>query len=116
MRYPIGIKLEVKTTFVTNKVKMADKVDKDKFYNDLEQKLKDYHKFPSTYIFKFIVPNDLQSLAEVEALFSDKAVVTTRESKTGKYISLTGKEIILQSSEVISVYKNAEKIEGLISL
>lgn len=95
---------------------MGEKVDREKFYTDLEQKLKDYHKFPSTYVFKFIVPNNLQTLAEVEALFSDKALVTTRESKTGKYISVTGKEIILQSWEVISVYKNAEKIEGLISL
>ena len=101
---------------MTNNIEMADKVDKEKFYADLEQKLKDYHKFPSTYIFKFIVPNNLESLAEVEALFSDKVVITTRESKTGKYISVTGKEIILQSKEVISVYKNAEKIEGLISL
>lgn len=95
---------------------MADKVDKEKYYKELEQKLEDYHKFPSTYLFKFIVPNNLHSLAEVEALFSEKAVVTTRESKTGKYISISGKEIILESSEVIRVYRSAEKIEGLMSL
>ena len=95
---------------------MAEKIDKEKYYNDLEQKLEDYHKFPSTYLFKFIVPNNPHSLAEVEALFSEKAVVTTRESKTGKYISISGKEIILESSEVIKVYRAAEKIEGLMSL
>lgn len=89
--------------------------EKEKFYENLEKKLEEYHKFPSTYLFKFIVPNNLQSLAEVEALFGEKAVVTTRESKTGKYISVTGKEIVLQSSEVIIVYRNAEKIEGLMS-
>lgn len=100
---------------MTNRIKMGDKVDKDKFYAELEQKLESYHKFPSTYLFKFIVPNNLQSLAEVEALFGEKAVVTTRESKTGKYISITAKEIVLQSSEVITVYKKAEIIEGLIS-
>lgn len=95
---------------------MGEKVDKDKFYADLELKLKDYHKFPSTYVFKFIVPNNEQELAEVESLFSEKALVTTKESKTGKYVSFTGKEIILKSSEVIKVYKKAEKIQGLISL
>lgn len=95
---------------------MAEKVDKEKFYKDLEQKLEDYHKFPSTYLFKFIVPNKLQLFAEVEALFSEKSVVTTRESKTGKYVSVSAKEIILESSEVIKVYRQAEKIEGLISL
>ncbi len=90
--------------------------DKEEFYKNLEIKLEEHHQFPSTYLFKFIVPNNNRSLAEVEALFSNKAVVTTRESKTGKYISITGKEIILQSSEVISVYRSAEKIEGLVSL
>lgn len=95
---------------------MADKVDREKFYADLEKKLEDYHKFPSTYLFKFIIPKSMQALAEVEALFSEKAVVTTRESKTGKYISVSGKEIILESAEVIKVYRAAEKIKGLISL
>ncbi len=89
---------------------------REEFYKGLEQKLKDHHKFPSTYLFKFIVPNDNHSLALVEALFSDKAVVTMRESKTGKYVSVTGKEIILHSSEVINVYKKAESIPGLLSL
>lgn len=95
---------------------MADKVDKDKFYAELEEKLESYHKFPSTYLFKFIVPNNLQTLAEAEALFGEKAVVTTRESKTGKYLSITAKEIVLQSAEVIKVYRQAEKIDGVIAL
>jgi hypothetical protein len=90
--------------------------EKEKFYENLEKKLEEHHQFPSTYLFKFIVPNNLQALAEVEALFSNKAVITTRESKTGKYISISGKEIILQSVEVITVYKKAELIEGLMSL
>ena len=89
--------------------------EKDKFYENLEIKLEEHHQFPSTYLFKFIVPNNLHSLAEVEALFSNKAVITTRESKTGKYISVTGKEIVLESNEVITVYRKAELIEGLMS-
>tara|TARA_R110002050_G_scaffold204327_1_gene339644 strand:- start:135371 stop:135649 length:279 start_codon:yes stop_codon:yes gene_type:complete len=90
--------------------------EKEKFYKNLEVKLEEHHQFPSTYLFKFIIPNSLHLLAEVEALFSEKAVINTRESKTGKYISISGKEIILESNEVISVYKKAEKIEGLMSL
>lgn len=90
--------------------------DKEEFYRNLEVKLEEHHKFPSTYMFKFIVPNSVKSQAQAEALFSDKAVITTRESKTGKYISVTAKEIIFRSAEVIIVYRSAEKIEGLISL
>lgn len=90
--------------------------EKASFYQNLEKKLEEHHQFPSTYLFKFIVPNNVKALAEVESLFTQKAVVTTRESKTGKYISITGKEIILHSKEVINVYKKAESIEGLMSL
>ncbi len=90
--------------------------EKEKFYENLEKKLEEHHQFPSTYLFKFIVPNNVKALAEVESLFSHKAVVTTRESKTGKYISISGKEIILESTEVTKVYLKAESIEGLMSL
>lgn len=92
---------------------MSEKV---KFYENLEKKLEEHHQFPSTYLFKFIVPNNVKALAEVESLFGEKAVVTFRESKTGKYISITGKEVILHSAEVIKVYKKAGNIEGLMSL
>ena len=90
--------------------------NKEEFYRNLEIKLQEHHQFPSTYIFKFIVPNNEESVNQVKALFSGKASITTKESKSGKYISVTGKEIILESKEVISVYRNAESIEGLISL
>jgi hypothetical protein len=90
--------------------------NKEEFYRNLEIKLQEHHQFPSTYIFKFIVPNNESSIKQVKSLFSGKAVLSTKESKSGKYISITGKEIILESNEVISVYRNAEKIEGLISL
>jgi hypothetical protein len=62
------------------------------------------------------VPNNEESVNRVKALFSGKAVLSTKESKSGKYISITGKEIILESHEVISVYISAESIQGLISL
>ena len=90
--------------------------NKEEFYSGLEAKLKEYHKFPSTYMFKFIVPNNTERLDEVKALFGEKAVLSTKNSKNGKYISVTANEIILESQEVIKVYQKAESIEGLISL
>ena len=96
---------------------MADKkVDKEEFYKNLAKKLKEYHSFPTMYMFKFIVPNDNQRLAEVEALFNTQANITFNESKTGKYISVTSRQTMYSAKDVISVYKSAESIEGLMSL
>ena len=90
--------------------------DKKAFYQKLEKNLEEHHKFPSTYLFKFIIPNDNRSLALAEELFSTTAVITYRESKTGKYVSVTGKDKMPSAESVIDTYKSAEKIEGLISL
>jgi len=90
--------------------------EKEEFYKKLEQKLEEHHQFPSPYLFKFIIPNNNHSLALVEDLFTSNATVTFRESKTGKYVSVSGKEMMQSSADVIAVYHKAEKIEGLMSL
>jgi hypothetical protein len=38
------------------------------------------------------------------------------ESKTGKYISVTAKEMMINVDDIIEVYINASKIEGIVSL
>jgi hypothetical protein len=100
-------------TFVTNQIIMSEK---DEFYQKLEKQLEEHHKFPSIYLFKFIIPNNNRSLALAEELFTAKAVVTFRESKTGKYVSVTGKDKLPSAEAVIATYRLAEKIEGLMSL
>jgi hypothetical protein len=42
--------------------------------------------------------------------------VVTPSSKTGKYISITAKEMMLTPKDVIKKYKNAAKIDGIIML
>lgn len=90
--------------------------DKEAFYKNLETKLEEHHKFPSTYMFKFIVPNNTRSVALVEELFTATAAVSFKESKTGKYLSVTGKDRMPNAESVIATYRMAEKIEGLMSL
>lgn len=89
---------------------------KEDFYSNLKQKLEDQHNFPQPYLFKFIIPADNHKLALVEALFGEEAQVTTRQSSTNKYVSISAKEVMLSADAVIKVYKKAEKIEGIISL
>lgn len=90
---------------------------REEFYKNLKEKLEDTTKFPSTYLYKFIVPTNGNQVEEVQGLF-DKggAVITTKKSKTGKYISVSVNIKVVSSDEVISYYKKAEVIEGIISL
>ena len=89
---------------------------KEDFYSNLKQKLEEQHNFPQPYLFKFIIPADNKKLALVEALFGEEAQVSTRQSSSNKYISISAKEVMMSADSVIEVYKKAEKIEGIISL
>jgi hypothetical protein len=91
--------------------------DKDTFYENLKNQLDDTTKFPADYMYKFIVPTDKNQVEEVHSLFTaGGAIIKTKKSKTGKYISVSIVLKIQSSDEVISYYRKAEKIKGIISL
>ncbi|MEY4974021.1 MAG: hypothetical protein RLZZ55_809 [Bacteroidota bacterium] len=73
-------------------------------------------EWPNIYLFKFIVPNDNQHLAQVSALFEENSEVVFHESQTGKYVSVSAKEVMLSAQTIIEVYERASKIPGIISL
>jgi hypothetical protein len=73
-------------------------------------------EWPNVYFFKFIVPNETQLLALATALFNETAEITFHESKTGKYISIGAKEMMLDVDSIIIIYQKAALIKGIISL
>ena len=91
--------------------------DKDDFYSKLQIQLDDTTDFPADYLYKFIVPASENQVTEVESIFNNTgAVINTKNSKTGKYVSVS---IILKlnsSDEIIAYYRKVEKIKGIISL
>ena len=91
--------------------------NKNEFYSKLKIQLDDTTKFPADYLYKFIVPTDENQVQEVQNLFNDTgAVIKTKKSKTGKYISVSIVLKVKSSDIVISYYQQAEKIKGIISL
>lgn len=91
--------------------------DKKEFYTKLKTQLDDTTKFPADYLYKFIVSTEANQVAEVETIFNNSgAVINKKKSKTGKYVSVSIVLKIESSDEVISYYKRAEKIKGIISL
>lgn len=88
----------------------------EEFLVSLQKKLDETTEWPSVYMFKFIIPADNRRIALVEALFSPETKISSKESSGGKYISITGKVVMLNALEVIEKYRKAAQIEGLIAL
>tara|TARA_B100001113_G_C20801861_1_gene488597 strand:+ start:79 stop:342 length:264 start_codon:yes stop_codon:yes gene_type:complete len=72
--------------------------------------------FPQVYFFKFIVPNKNDNVAKVSALYTQDTQVQMKPSSSGKFISMSAKQVVLSVDDVISIYKKASVIEGIISL
>ncbi|AUN97847.1 DUF493 family protein [Bacteriovorax stolpii] len=70
-------------------------------------------KFPTEYLFKFIVP-----ISEVhQILFILQGMeIEQKASSNGNYISVSGKTTMQQSQDIIKVYERAAAIKGVISL
>lgn len=91
-------------------------MDKKVDYTKLKEMLEKDFTWPILYMFKFIIPADNHKLALVEAIFDEEAIITIRQSRTNKFVSVTAKEVMLSPDAVIDIYKKAEKIEGIIAL
>lgn len=85
-------------------------------FNSLREKLDKENSYPLVYMFKFIVPADNRKIALVESLFTGEAEVVQKQSSNGNYISLTAKQVVIDTEEIIGIYQKASEIEGLMAL
>jgi len=77
------------------------------FYDRLKKELVETSLFPTKYLYKFIIPSDEAKLEQLKDVFKEtSAEISTRPS------SLTVKN----PDEVIKYYKEAGKVEGILSL
>ncbi len=79
----------------------------------LQLKLDEFYQWPSRFMFKFIVPQE--KAGELTAFFAGRPFMM-RASKNGKYVSFTAELEMQSSEEVIALYREAGKIEGIIAL
>ncbi len=87
------------------------------FYEKLKKTLLETTKFPTEYMYKFIIPASDEKFKEIENIFNNMgAVINSKSSKTGKYNSLTILVNMKNPDEIIAKYKEVAKVEGVISL
>ena len=93
---------------------MSDRNDE---YKKLKETLDDTTEFPSKYLYKFIVPNADGKVEQIQNIFNyGGAVINTRPSKTGKFMSVSILIEMPSSDSIIDKYKELDDIEGIISL
>ncbi len=90
---------------------------RDEFYTKLRQTLVDQTKFPTTYLYKFIIPNEEKHHKTIMKIFDFQgAVITSKKSKTNKFKSFTIQVQVNNVDEIIQKYQEVSIIEGVISL
>lgn len=87
------------------------------FYDNFREKLLSIEQFPSIYTFKFIVPSSEDNKDKIEKIFEHPSTqIQYKDSKTGKYHSLTVKTFVNNVDEVIAYYKKVGTIDKVIML
>lgn len=82
-------------------------------FSKLRALLDDQYNWPQSYTFKFICK---QSTLEVVSQHFEGHEITTNNSRTGKYTSITIHKHVESSDQVIDTYKLIGSIEGVIAL
>lgn len=90
----------------------------EEFYKKLKVQLSETNSWPSEYLYKFIVISDSSKIIQIEELFNNTgAVINTKESKNGKYTSVSINVVMKNPDAVVYKYiEVASKVEGVISL
>jgi putative lipoic acid-binding regulatory protein len=84
--------------------------------NRLRDRLNEIHRWPSIYMFKFILPSDEERITKLKLIFGESAEFKIRLSEKGNYTSITVREMMLDADGIFERYNAAGKIEGIISL
>ncbi|RRN77534.1 DUF493 domain-containing protein [Pseudoxanthomonas sp. SGD-10] len=92
-----------------------DKQAGQDFYTNFKERLEQVEKFPAEYNFKFIVANQPAKIEELKEIFTNLPVRLSA-SKNGKYVSLTISKYVQNADEVITYYKKAAQVEGVMML
>lgn len=88
----------------------------EKRKNEIRTKLNAVHKWPSAFMFKFILKPEEDKLTQLRTIFDESAEFSYRESRNGNYVSVTVREMIVNPDVIMDRYQAASEIEGIISL
>ena len=84
--------------------------------SELKELLDKQHNWPESFLFKFIFKSNTDAEDKLKDIFNNEAEIKVKQSKKENYKSISATILAKSSDEVLSVYKKASEIEGVISL
>lgn len=78
--------------------------------------LLDQQNYPSVYLFKFIIKKDDDKMIEIKKCFDEVAEFEIHPSKNGNYISVSIKQMMLSTDDIMLRYERVGKIDHVIVL
>ena len=94
-----------------------DEKNPEEFYKKLREQLTETSKWPSNYLYKFIVETATGKIDQIEAIFDNMgAVISTKASSKGTYTSVSINLRMKNPDAVIAKYREVAVVEGVISL
>jgi|TARA_B110000285_G_scaffold47856_1_gene54081 putative lipoic acid-binding regulatory protein len=89
----------------------------DEFYSRFHDQLLESQAWPGTYMFKFVIKSESLTLDKLKSYFDNKkAKFSEKLSSKKNFTSLTIKVKMVNAHEVISIYKKASQLEGIMAL
>lgn len=78
--------------------------------------LLDKETYPLLYMFKFIIKTNTDKMILIKRCFDETAEFETHPSKNGNYVSISIKQMMLNSDDILERYKRVAKIKEVIVL
>jgi putative lipoic acid-binding regulatory protein len=89
----------------------------EEFYKRLKEELSNTSLWPTNYLFKFIVPSDIEKINSIDNAFNNLgAVIQTKQSNKGNFTSVSINVRMNNPQHVIDKYLEVSTVEGIISL
>ena len=96
---------------------MQNNTNSDEFYSRFYVQLLESQAWPGIYMFKFVVKSQTFHLETLKSYFNGKqAEFFEKLSSKKTFTSLTIKVKMKSADAVISIYKKASQLEGIIAL
>ncbi|MEN8768301.1 MAG: DUF493 family protein [Candidatus Arcticimaribacter sp.] len=96
---------------------MLPKENPEEFYSRFHEQLLNSQDWPGVYLFKFILREGEVKEQVLKDMFTQKEAVFSKKASSKKtFTSLSVKVTMEDPDAVIAIYKEAQKIKGLITL
>ena len=89
----------------------------EEFYSRFHEQLLESQSWPGPYLFKFISREGEGALDKIKDLFQNTdAAFSQKQSKKKTFVSLSVRVTMEDPDQVIKIYKEVQKMKGVITL